>query len=291
MLSTEIIKQIESFVQQQPRTVQEIALILEKNWRTADSYVQKIILERGTIGVRTFREGSRGALKIVYWNAGEKISSTGAQDKLSSQIIQGRRKSDFSPFDIYQHVTEEKREAFILTAEEQNVQTPDFPELLQSAQEQILFFSGNLSWINVTYPKNDGKYREKEKKNALALLEELAKRNISLKILTRIELPGMQNILEVEAINLRLGKEVIEIRHAHQPLRGFIVDDALVRLKEVKNPEEFKTGELEKVTHIFYTLHDKEWVEWTKKVFWQMFRTAIPVRKRISDLQTVNNGV
>src|SRR3989338_2157619 len=285
MLTADLSKKIESFVQQQPRTVQDIAFALGKNWRTADSYVQRIILERGTLGVKTFREGSRGALKIVYWNAGEKISSTAVQEKLFQQILQGKEKKDFSPFDIYQYLPEEKREAFLLKAEEQNVQTPDIPELLQNAKEQVLFFSGNLSWTNVQYEKNNEKKNEKSR--LLNLLEQLAERKISLKILTRVELPGIQNILEVEAINQRIGKELIEIRHAHQPLRGFIIDNTLMRLKEVKNPKEFKQGELDKVSHLFYTFHDQEWVECTQNVFWHIFRTAIPAKKRIADLQSV----
>jgi nitric oxide synthase oxygenase domain/subunit len=45
MLDKATIKQINEFVYQKPRTVQELALLLKVNWRTADSYVEKISAE------------------------------------------------------------------------------------------------------------------------------------------------------------------------------------------------------------------------------------------------------
>src|SRR3989338_6630693 len=68
MLEQATIKRINEFVYAKPRTIQEIALLLNVNWRTADSYVQKISEEQGTLSVRTFREGTRGALKVVFWS-------------------------------------------------------------------------------------------------------------------------------------------------------------------------------------------------------------------------------
>ena len=73
MLDSKIIKKINNFVYQKPRTIQEISLLIKKNWRTADRYVEQISKEQGTLLVRTFREGTRGALKIVFWNNIEKI--------------------------------------------------------------------------------------------------------------------------------------------------------------------------------------------------------------------------
>ncbi len=278
MLTNELIRQINDFIYTKPRTIQEISELLDLNWRTADSYVERIAREQGTIAVRTFRGGTRGALKVVYWNVAERLHSHLAQDQLFQRITQGKHKTDFSPFDIYQYVEESKRDAFIEHQEgEQQLLKHDFASLLRLAQEQILFFSGNLSWT-----------RQKQGKTAmLELLEELAKQKISIKILTRIELPGIENIQNVEAINQRLGWEAIEIRHAHQPLRGLAVDNKLARFKEIKNPQDFKEGELAKETFIFYTFHDQDWVEWTKKVFFHFFRTAIPYQKRVGDLRTV----
>ena len=68
MLDTKTIKKINDFVYTKPRTIQEIAHLIRKNWRTANNYVDKIAKESGAISVRTFRGGTRGALKIVYWS-------------------------------------------------------------------------------------------------------------------------------------------------------------------------------------------------------------------------------
>ena len=75
MLNNELIKKIEDFVYSKPRSVQEIASYIGKNWRTADRYISEIEKNYGTIATRVFREGTRGALKIVYWASVEKISS------------------------------------------------------------------------------------------------------------------------------------------------------------------------------------------------------------------------
>ena len=42
MLDLGSIKKIEDFVSKQPRNIQEIALMLKKNWRTADRYIDYI---------------------------------------------------------------------------------------------------------------------------------------------------------------------------------------------------------------------------------------------------------
>ncbi len=278
MLTNEIIKQINDFVYSKPRTILEISELLHLNWRTADRYVEKIAQEQGTIGVRTFRGGTRGALKVVFWNNLERIHSHVAQESLFQRIVQGKHKTDFSPLDIYQYVEEQKRQAFVEHAEgEEELLKHDFVSLLRAAQEQLLFFSGNLSWTRAKQSKTP----------MLQLLEELAKNKISIKILTRIELPGIENIQNVEAINHRLGREAIEIRHGMQPLRGLVIDKKLARFKEIKNPKDFKEGELAKQLFIFYTIHDEEWVDWCSKVFWHFFRMGIPYQKRVGDLRTI----
>ena len=119
VLTAEIQKSITDFVYKKPRTVQEIAHLISKNWRTANSYVDKINQEQGTLSSRTFREGTRGALKIVFWNNLEKISSTEFQDRLFKKIEAGKSKSDFSPFDIYQYVEAKKRRAFLEEQEDE----------------------------------------------------------------------------------------------------------------------------------------------------------------------------
>ena len=87
MLSTEIIKKIEDFVYSKPRSIQEVAHHINKNWRTADRYIKEIQKNHGTLDTRVFREGTRGALKIIYWASIEKASSSIFQEQLEEQII------------------------------------------------------------------------------------------------------------------------------------------------------------------------------------------------------------
>src|SRR3989344_4027026 len=117
VMQKEIKDSILSLIQQKPRTIQEIAENIGKNWRTADRYVELIAQESGLIATRIFREGSRGALKVVYWNALEKTKGSAYQERLMQKIVQGLRKEDFSPLDIYQFVDSSNRKAFIKKVE------------------------------------------------------------------------------------------------------------------------------------------------------------------------------
>jgi len=67
MLDSETIKKIEDFVYQKPRSIQEVSEHLGKNWRTVDRYIEEIGKSFGTISVRVFREGTRGALKATLY--------------------------------------------------------------------------------------------------------------------------------------------------------------------------------------------------------------------------------
>ncbi|MBW2996601.1 hypothetical protein KY332_04865 [Candidatus Woesearchaeota archaeon] len=280
MLDNKIIKKVNDFVYSKPRTVQEIALLIRKNWRTANNYVEKIAKEEGTISVRTFRGGTRGALKIVYWNNIEKISSSDFQERLFRKIERGRTKMDFSPFDVYQYVDKNKRSAFIEDQEEETATTKqDMVNTFRSAEKQILFFSGNMSWANL----------KQGKKKIIDILEELAKNKISMKMLTRVDVASIKNLQKMTAINEAAGREAIEIRHCEQPLRSFIVDNKLARFKEIKNPSDYKKDELRKRTFIFYQIQAEEWIEWLQKVFWNLFRTAIPASKRLKDMNSIQN--
>src|SRR3989344_2515980 len=120
MLSNDIIKKIENLVSQKPRSIQEIANSIGKNWRTADRYIQDIEKNFGTITTRVFREGTRGALKIVYWASVEKISSSVFQEQLEEQIMRGKTKYEFSAFDMFQHMADKNKKAKIeeVTSEE-----------------------------------------------------------------------------------------------------------------------------------------------------------------------------
>lgn len=278
MLTQEIVKKINDFVYVKPRSIDEIAKHIKKNWRTADRYVQRIAEQQGTLATRTFREGTRGALKIVYWANIEQIHSTSFQEKLFRAIESGRHKQDFSPFDIYQHIDAKKKSAFFEEQEDEAERVvQDLAGLLRNAKKQLLIFSGNLSWSNLVQGKT----------KILDIFEELAKRNVSIKVLTRVELTGLNNTRKALAVNTRIGRDAVEIRHREQPLRAIIIDDKLAQFKEIKNPADYKKEELKKKTFIFYTIYDRDWIEWVQKVFWNMFATAIPAEKRIKEIMSI----
>ncbi|MBS3145548.1 hypothetical protein J4414_01990 [Candidatus Woesearchaeota archaeon] len=279
VLKNDTTQKIKRFVYEQPRTVQEISNFIKKNWRTADRYVEQISREDGSILTKTFRGGTRGALKIVFWNNSEKVYSSRFQEKLLERILNSRNKEDFSPFDIYQYVEDKKRNAF---AEKQEYEAKkvrqDLFNLFRDAKKQIFIFSGNLSWANL-----------KQNKETIAdVLEELAKKKIDINILTNVDATSLENTEKVLAINERIGREAIKVRHAQQPLRAFIVDDKLARFKEVKNPELNRKGEMKKTTFIFYEIFDKEWILWLQKVFWHIFHPAILAEKRLDDLRSIH---
>src|SRR3989344_4161525 len=120
MLNSEIVKKIESFVYSKPRSVQEIAENIGKNWRTADRYIDEIVSEYGTLATRVFRGGTKGALKIVYWASIEKASNSVFQEELEKSIFIGRKKEDFSAFDIYQHIEDKKKSISIRQEESED---------------------------------------------------------------------------------------------------------------------------------------------------------------------------
>lgn len=279
MLDSKIAKKINDFVYQKPRTIQEISLLIKKNWRTADRYVNQIAKEHGTLSIRTFREGTRGALKIVFWNNIERIHSTEFQQRLFEQIRSGVRKSDFSPSEIYQYVDEKKKHARILTDEQYNSKEnfEDYANRLKSASSQVLFFSGNLTFSNISW----------HDKKILKIIEGLAEKNVPSKILTRVEVPGIENVKNILAINERIGKEMIEVRHCFHPLRTTIVDNKIATFKEVKDPKDYVGEELKKRTTILYYIYDEDWIEWLQKVFWNLFRVSVPAKKRIEDIENM----
>lgn len=123
----------------------------------------------------------------------------------------------------------------------------------------------------------------------LEVMEEVAKSGVKIKILTRIEIPGLNNILDVLSINDKVGREVVEIRHTFQPLRATIVDDKIITLKEEKSPLEFRGDELKEGFSIILKIYDEEWLEWLQKIFWNLFRTAIPAQKRVQELEDIRS--
>jgi hypothetical protein len=280
MLKDEIVEKINEFVAKQPRSIQEIAELLKCSWITADRYVEAISKKYGNISVKVFRKGTRGALKVVYLTPFQPLHTSVAQESLFEKIIAGKRKEDFRPFDIFQYA---KKKKFIVEKKrrENEAVEIDIVKHLSSTENQLLIFSGNLSFVNIV---------EKGVK-VLDVIKNLAKKGVTIKVLSRVEIPGIDNVLKVLSINKALGREAIEIRHAEQPLRGEIIDDKLVRLREEWEEKRYKNGELDYNLAVFYEIYDKEWVEWLQKVFWHIFNASIPAESRMKELGRIKKAV
>ena len=275
VLTHELSKKIVNFVKKEPRTVQDIAHFIGKSLVTADSYVEKIKQETGMLNVKVFRGKTRGALKVVYWSYEERIENDELQKELYEQIKQGKRKDDIEAFDIYQFVDKKKKRKLVEKYKVKYVpQIRDLPGFLRQAETEVICFSGNVSWINRT---------DKGVRN-FDVIKELAERGVQIRIICRVDLASIKNIDRINKINLELGREAIEIRHKRQPLRGFIVDNKVISIKEEKKVEKYKPGELEYNQITYYEIFDTAWIDWLKQVFWNLFRYAIPAKKRIDEL-------
>ena len=270
MLDLGVIKKIEDFVSKQPRSIQEISLMLKKNWRTADRYIDYIIENFGTISTRTFRKGTRGALKVVYWSSVSKNKDSIFQEQLTKQIELFRTKEQFSAFDIYQHIDNKNKTMSV----EKQINLKEMAKFIKQTKKQLLVFTGNLSWINL---KN-------KDINLFKCLEYLLKKNISIKVISRVDLASFKNIKKLLDLNFKYGKELIEIRHREHPIRGFVSDNKNVRIKEIKESTG-KINELNKELFVFYTFNDKNWTEWLSKRFWNLFSQSIDAKKRMDQIK------
>ena len=144
------------------------------------------------------------------------------------------------------------------------------------AKKQVIFFSGNLSFINF----DDGRV------NVFKLLEELVKKGIKIKVICRVDVAGMDNVKKLLSLNFKYGKEAIEIHHREQPIRATIVDNKAVNLKEIKLPTG-REKELNKKIFIFYTINDKDWTEWLSRIFWKMFSQSVDANKRLEEMNKI----
>jgi hypothetical protein len=278
MLKNDEIKKIEDFVYAKPRSIQEIAEHIKKNWRTADRYIEEIKKNFGTLEVRVFREGTRGALKIVYWASIEKLSNTIFQEQLEADILKFHKKEDFRPFDIFQYVQDKDKYVWIKRGKDESDagRLDEFKELLLRAKKQILFFSGNLSFVNF----------EDKKIKLFDVLEELIKRGISIKVVCRVDFAARENVEKLLALNFKYGKELVEVHYREQPLRATIIDSEIINLKEIEEPTGRK-NELTEKTFIFYTIKNKEWTEWLSRIFWKMYSSSIDSKKRLDEMKKI----
>ncbi len=277
MLDPKTIRRIEEFVAAQPRSVSEVARHVNRNWRTADRYLEAIKEEFGTIATKTFRGGTRGALKIAYWAGVEQLKGTVFQEGLARQAELFKRKEDFSPLDIYQHVAPGKRRARVARRESAGRAVESLANLLRQARQQLLCYSGNLSWLNL----------QSRETRIHDVVEELVERGVTIKVLCRVDLAGYRTIERLLSLNARAGKDVVEARHREQPIRALIIDGRLASLKEVKEPTG-KRGELEERLTIYYEISEKEWISWLEKLFWRLFSRSPDARQRLATLQELS---
>lgn len=277
MLRQDEIKKIEDFIAQKPRSIQEIAKMLEISWRTADRYIEQIKTDSGTLQTCVFREGTRGALKIVYLAGVDKISHSIFQQQLENAILLARKKEDFSAFDIFQHVPNKNKKATIEKASsEEKTDLKEFAETIKNAKKQLLFFSGNLSFVNLKDKTID----------IMKVIEETIKRGVNIKVLCRVDIAGRENIEKLLSLNFKHNKELIEIHHDEHPIRAIIGDNKMFRIKEIKESTG-KIHELNKKLFIFYTIKDKDWTEWLSRIFWKKFSQSIDANKRLEEMKKI----
>ena len=93
-------------------------------------------------------------------------------------------------------------------------------ELFKKANERIICFSGNLSFINIK--END--------KLIIDVIEELLQRKVSFKIISRVNISTTKNLEKLKVLQEKY-PELIEIKHNTTPLRGFIIDNKIARFK------------------------------------------------------------
>lgn len=278
VLTQDDVDAILEFVKEEPRTIQDIARRVDRSWVTADSYVEKIIDKTGLISVKKFRKGTRGALKIVYWNYTESLKNDDIREKLFEGIKMGRVKTDFDPFDIYQYVPDENKTALIEEYKEVlKSEKQDLIPLLRSVESRLYVFSGNLSWINMT----------EKGKSIIDVLEALFERGVHVKVVCRVDYASLKNIDKLKKLCEKVGDGEVEVRHSRQPLRGFVFDDRLARFKDEKFVKNYKKGELRKNIRVFYDVKDEDWVDWLQKVFWELYRKSIPSEMRVEQLSKI----
>jgi hypothetical protein len=265
-MNSEVVKQILSFVANEPKSIHEIAQHVQKSWKTIDKYVQEIQKDYPELRVKVFRKGSHGALKVVYLENVMQKSKDEIKEKFLKAFLTGNVKDDFDVLDFFMHVKSDKKNVVFEQYEKENVSVKqELAKQLFSCQHTLYNFSGNLSWINV---KEKGVIM-------ITVLEDLVKRGVKIKVLCRIDPASLRNITKLKSLDKKHGTDLIEIRHLRHPLRGFIFDDRLLRLKEEVRTARYKEGEIAKNLRIFYDVWDPEWANWMTNVFTYSFNGAM----------------
>jgi len=277
VLKQSYIKQIVDFVKKEPRTVQDISRLIKKSWLTTDSYVKQIKERTGLIDIKTFRKGTQGALKIVFYNYSDSLVTDDVKESVYNKIRSARRKTDFDFMEVFQFIPEEKKKAFIEKYEDKlEAKKLSLSSLFNQATSNIYCFSGNLSFINT---------KEKDVK-VVSMIEELVKRKIMIKVLCRVDIASTLNINKLQTLMMKY-PGFIEIKHCYQPLRGLIIDDKIARFKDEEQIRLYKKEELSENIRIFYEIYDSEWILWLQKVFWNLFRSSIDCNTRLKEIKKI----
>ncbi len=278
-LNAEITKKINDLVYKRPRTIQEIAKVLGKSWHTAESYAEKIAKDSGTISIITFREGTKGALKIAYWTNAGSMNTSSLQENLFKKIEFNHDKKGFDFLDIYAAIDPKYKKAIMAAASFPKLsESHGFLDFLKAAENSILCFSGNMSWINLIEGDNKLKY---------AIESLVIKNKINMKVLCRVDLASLNNLKLIDSINKKAGREAIEVRHCRQPLRGFVIDGKIARFKDEKAVSDFRDKELSDDFNIFYEVYDTGWSRWLQDVFWHLFRNSMLAENRVKELEAI----
>ncbi|MBI4043886.1 MAG: hypothetical protein HY393_03705 [Candidatus Diapherotrites archaeon] len=139
-LSEAEVKAIVDAVKKEPRTVQDISLLIDKSWVTTEKYLQELHNQTGAINLKTFRPGTQAALKVVYYVSTEGGPGDEVKQGLAQRILQGKFKQDFDFLDVFQFIPDAQKKAF--TRESGGRRTHDIGRIGQEKgfQEPVLFF-------------------------------------------------------------------------------------------------------------------------------------------------------
>jgi hypothetical protein len=275
VLTIDLKRRLLEKISRSPCSIQELAFEFEKNWRTIDNYIGKLV-DEGLVCIKEFKKGSRVAFKIVFIQPEINFQISDIQKQILKKIESGQRSQNFSPLNIIQHIDENEFKAYFKSTQNLSDSTNfELANFLKQATQNILMFSGDLSWVNLKIKTG----------SLLDTIEDLARRKISIKIIARVDKNTQKIVDKLLNINYKLGYEMIEIHHEEHPLRCFVIDGKIARLKEPSFSSE--KGNLKKIGTYFYMVFNESWINWFERLFWSMFRTSIPASKRIKVLDKI----
>lgn len=276
MLDTKLTDKIIEYIKAEPRTIQEISKHINKSWVTTEKYINSIKNDTNLINIKLLRPGSYSSIKLVYYNILETSSLDDLKNYLFEKIKVGRFKSDFDVLEMYTIIDDNKKNAFYEEQSSNTIEKQQLVSLLRSCHQNLFIFSGNLSFINLI---------EKNTK-IIDVLEELLKNKISIKILTRVNFATINNIKKIDYLTKK-HPNYIEIRHCYQPLRGFIIDDKIIRLKDTVDESVYKKGEINKTINFYYNIYDEKWISWLQKTFWFFYRLSTDYRQILKEINKI----